>query len=381
MKYIIILFASLIFEGCSKQLKSLDTCTYPIDVDKSIESDFFTIVDSISFIKLETTEENLIGEIGQLIISDKIILSDRQTNQLMQFSLDGKNISVLSKVGNGPGEYIRLDAFYVDLQNAMIIILDAMQNKIIYYSEDGHFLREAHTPLPYGPKTFSCLAENEFYVFEQDVSSILADFNYNLFICQENMTNPTMLLPFTQTSSVVFSPRITFYHVNDTLVYVPTYKNTIYNVFKDKVEARARIDFGDKWVKDAYIYNPNNTKDPRGFIEGLEKQNFVYFFNELENNTHLYVDFYYQGTPYIYVYNKLTRKGSVLKSKNKEGFGFKGKPLSTTHDRFIIPITYSEFKKILNNTFVNFNHKESIIQQFSDIKEDNNPILMFVKFK
>lgn len=381
MKYLVLVFVCMIFGGCSKEQRSSVVCSYQIDVDKAIVSNLFDAVDSVDFIQLETNNDNLISEIGQLAISDNIVLSDRRTNQLLQFTLDGRHLSTLSNIGNGPGEYVRLDAFLVDKENGDIMILDAMQNKVIVYSKEGAFLREVNTPLPYGPGFFAKSAQNKYFVFEQSITSVMAESNYNLFVCSEDMSNPVKLLPFTKTSNVAFSPRTIFYYVNDTLVYVPTYQETIYNVFEDRVEPRLRIDFGDKWVDDEYVYNPNIANDPIGFVEGLEKQRFVYFFNELENDTHIYADFYYQGVPYLYIYNKQTGVYQLLKAREKEGFELRDKPLFALSDRFVIPITSSALKGILDDPSIKFNEKEALNQQFKALDEESNPILISVKFK
>lgn len=371
----------MVFGGCSKEQQSSVVCSYLVDVDKAITSNLFEAVDSVDFIQLETNNDNLISEIGQLAIYDNIVLSDRRTNQLLQFTLDGKHQSTLSNIGNGPSEYVRLDAFLVDKESGEIMILDAMQNKVIVYSKEGVFLREVNTPLPYGPGSFAKSTQNKCFVFEQSITSVMAESNYNLFVCSEDMSNPVKLLPFTQTSSVAFSPRTIFYYVNDTLVYVPTYQDTIYNVFEDRVEPRLRIDFGDKWVDDEYVYNPNIANDPFGFIEGLEKQRFVYFFNELENDTHIYADFHYQGIPYLYIHNKQTGIDQLLKARDKEGFELREKPLFASSDRFVIPITSSALKDILDDPSIKFKQKEELNEQFHTLDEESNPILMLVKFK
>lgn len=373
-----ILFLLLFLLSCSQQTQNNKekVRTYNISLENISTSNFFTNVDTAYFVVLETNNNSLIGEIGQLSISNKLILTDRQTNSIMQFDLKGNHISTNTKVGNGPGEYIRIDGLCIYEPKDYIMILDAMKNKVIVYDSNFNFIEERNTSVPFGPTAFSIFDYNTL-VFEQSINSTQSDKKYNLFVNNKN-GETTYLLPFNKTANTVFSPRITLYYTNDTLVYVPTYNNIVYNIFNNKIEPRLKFDFGDKWIKEDIVYNSSLGENPLKFIETLKDQDFVYFFNELENSTHIYIDFYYKNDSYISIINKKDNKNTLIRLNKNNDFSIK--PLSIYKDYFIIPVTTSESTKIINNNY-KFKGKNKMFELNNKLQEENNPILMFVKFK
>lgn len=350
--------------------------TISIRLEDKVEADISSIIDSAYFIVPETNDSSIIGTIGTMVITDRIILTDRQTNKIIQFKPNGDHIATIEKVGNGPGEYIRIDGLCTNPKNGNIIVLDAMKNKLITYDTDFNFISEEETPVPYGATTFAVM-DNDIFAFEQSINTIKTNMKYNIFIKSAN--NTTHLLPFKKTANTIFSPRIPLYNINDTLIYVPTYKDTIYNIFAEKAEARIHFNFGDKWINEEIVYNPVTDKNPILFMEKLKECNFVYFFNELENSTHIYADFSYKDDDYILTHNKINNKQILLKNNNKELFS--EKPIYILNDFFVFPISYSEYINMLNSDTFSFNGKENMFQIKNKIKEESNSILMFIKFK
>lgn len=368
----------LFFSACSSQsLKDNIVKTLPIHLEDHVEADIASIIDSAYFVVPETNDSSIIGKIGTINITDRIILTDRMTNKIILFKLNGEHIATVDKVGNGPGEYIRIDGLCTNPKNGDIVILDAMKNKLITFDKNFNFINEQDTPVPFGATAFAIMDNNSF-AFEQSINSIKTDLKYNLFIKSKD-TSITHLLPFEKTANTVFSPRITFYYLNDTLIYVPTYNETIYNIFPEKAEARVRFDFGNKWVKEEFVYDPVIAENPITFMSMLKEQDFVCFFNEMENKTHLYADFSYKGNNYILTYNKTNGKQVILKKRNKEIL--QEKPIYTFNDFFIVPVSYSECMDILNSDKFSFRGKEYLHKIKEQIKDESNPILMFIKFK
>ena len=101
---------------------------------------FSAFVDTIEIIPLETTEENLIGEITRVIFDDDTYYvrstNGMQNAKLFAFNDTGKYLKKIGKKGNGPGEYILFKDFSID-SNHNIIIADAQ--RILVYDKDGTF--------------------------------------------------------------------------------------------------------------------------------------------------------------------------------------------------------------------------------------------------
>ena len=98
----------------------------------------------------------------------------------------------------------------------------------------------------------------------------------------------------------------------------------------------------------------------------------------MENSTHIYIDFYYKNDSYISIINKKDNKNTLIRLNKNNDFSIK--PLSIYKDYFIIPVTTSESTKIINNNY-KFKGKNKMFELNNKLQEENNPILMFVKFK
>ena len=102
-----------------------------------------SFADSVSFIRLETTDESLIGRISQvLFLDDLVIIEDNQTHSIFFFYRCGKFSHRIARRGRGPGEYITLTRAMLDAENRRIMVYDVSSRKMLFYDLDGTFIRE-----------------------------------------------------------------------------------------------------------------------------------------------------------------------------------------------------------------------------------------------
>lgn len=114
------------------------------------------VCDSISWIKLETRDDVIVGNVNKLLInSSRIILSSN--NNLFIFDSDGKFLSKIDKRGRARDEYLELDDFCV-MPNGNILITDAQSQKIILYRIDGTHLNTL--TLDFFPESIEALNES-----------------------------------------------------------------------------------------------------------------------------------------------------------------------------------------------------------------------------
>ena len=72
---------------------------------------------NIRLVPLETTPECLIGSIDRMqVYEERIFIQDGMSNALLTFDLNGKFLSKIGAVGHGPGEYVQIDYFHIDLE-------------------------------------------------------------------------------------------------------------------------------------------------------------------------------------------------------------------------------------------------------------------------
>ncbi|MDR1980582.1 MAG: 6-bladed beta-propeller [Tannerellaceae bacterium] len=130
---------------------------------------------SFRLIRLETTEQSLIGNhIGKIKKHhDKYYIStDRK--ELLIFDKNGSLVSKISKIGNGPGEYVQLCDYDV-FENDHIAILNA--NELIIYDKEGVYMK--NIPLPFMPFNMKIINDDsillytsgeEYMIYEIDAS-------------------------------------------------------------------------------------------------------------------------------------------------------------------------------------------------------------------
>ena len=104
---------------------------------------------SLSFLKLETNENALLGAVSQIKEADgKLVLLDVfLSHKAYIFDRQGKFISQLGNIGNGPGEYVIPSSCIIDQKKGIVSIIDPSQQKVIDYSlYDYKFLSEKKVP-------------------------------------------------------------------------------------------------------------------------------------------------------------------------------------------------------------------------------------------
>ncbi len=106
---------------------------YPID----------KIIESCTFIPLETSDQSLIGDIQKLLTDDNyIFLHDRDNDKLLQFTDDGKFVRQIGSQGRGPGEYTEIWNVDLNKNTKEICLLDLSGRKLLHFDYNGSCTKE-----------------------------------------------------------------------------------------------------------------------------------------------------------------------------------------------------------------------------------------------
>ncbi len=130
--------------GCKAKNSNTSTSTIQISVDlkETRRISISEFADSVRFIKLETTGDNLISYVTKVFFDDgKIIIADEEAHQILIFDETGKFINKISRVGRGPQEYIGTSAVLYDPAQKNVMVYDGMSHKILFYDLNGAFIR------------------------------------------------------------------------------------------------------------------------------------------------------------------------------------------------------------------------------------------------
>lgn len=131
------------FICCNQRVNNIDVSNYelitidPAKIESGIPiSDY---IDSVSYIILQTTTDNLIGEIKKVIqYNDILFVLDDKTNAIWKFSNKGEYLGNIQRIGKGPEEYIKINNFFIS--DNQLILYDSNQRKIIKYDLNGKYI-------------------------------------------------------------------------------------------------------------------------------------------------------------------------------------------------------------------------------------------------
>lgn len=141
---------------------------------------------SSKIIKLETTDENLIGEIAQVeFCENRFYVLDKRLSisNLLVFDLNGKFLSKIGTIGEGPDEYLNISSFFVDDKAGIINIIDGLTSTVVQYDKEGNFRGKIRHNNPHLNFTEKALPiENLLFCY----SKTNWEGNYMYFIADKN---------------------------------------------------------------------------------------------------------------------------------------------------------------------------------------------------
>ena len=125
------------FYGCVQKSDKKELIA--IEATQEIDVDLSEIIDSVSFYPLETDVKCLIGPFHSAALKDDHIFV-QDNKRLYLFDLNGNFVSNIGRIGNGPGEYLHFDTFYVDEDTDVVGVVCGYKKSIMCYDYNGNYL-------------------------------------------------------------------------------------------------------------------------------------------------------------------------------------------------------------------------------------------------
>lgn len=121
MKHLFSLLIVLLFTSCFESKKKYDIV---IDLDRKTSQILYSsFVDSLNYMTLKLTDNQLLSNIERLYIDgDYLLIQDKRLG-LFVFSLKQRSLlNVIDNFGNGPGEFGRITAFTINPKQKLLLI-------------------------------------------------------------------------------------------------------------------------------------------------------------------------------------------------------------------------------------------------------------------
>lgn len=266
----------LTISSCGSPVKS----NSEIENDKSVTFIFDNIVlGSYSFdiekiIPLETTQNNFLSDnLTVKFSSESIFVFDEQIRDAIhQFDSNGRYISEIITVGEGPENVSSISDFIVSGKNIEILSGKGAYSEIIYYSIGE---KKIVDKLQLDLIGFSFEKIGEAYFIYSSYNYPYADFRVSKVDLQGNILEKYLENDYSGTMLPVIERN--FFTTNGKTFLVESFSNQIYEVTKDHVKLKYIIDYGRKNVPRDFFDTDLMTS-----FEKLSNEGFYSILNHFE---------------------------------------------------------------------------------------------------
>ncbi|MGW8121887.1 6-bladed beta-propeller [Roseivirga echinicomitans] len=329
--------------------------TLPIASNSFQNLEIESIVKEVKQVKLEETDESLIGLIHKVEKTDEyIFVLDANGPRVLQFDLNGKYIKEIGRNGNGSNEYANLTTFTID--NNLKHIYLATLGKVVRYDFDNNFI-----------DSYSGIALPEYAHFQNGLLEVY----------------------FTKDESAEdgkgFVKRSLLYKIHDNAVIedsvvtkIVKIKKQVYTVFQRAKYLSADLDqkffyqpvlIPEEIIRDTLYEVKNNQLIPAlklsfgGSTRGVDGMKSIYIKSIIRSENFLFAEYLNSGNRlFVYDFNK--SKGYNLKE------GINGGKYTNNETLELFP---------LNNESNEFYFNSKIVSD--EDSYEPNPTLFFVQFK
>lgn len=291
--FLIIIF-SIILIGCGQNDEKLVNSskneeTIVVDSEFLKDVTYESLVEEVKYLTLETTEDNLFGEITKVCFDDnKIFVLDRNIFKgVLVFSDDGNFLFSLKQGGGSEQNFEQINSFTIDKHRKQIKILAA--SSIISFSYEGRFIKREE--MGFLADNFELLDDLFAFVGTEHAlitSDSLFEIEKRYFPWEENYLLG-LIQPFEITQ--------------DGILYRHSLSDTIYLVKNDRIIPHRIFDFLDKKVTKSELERVIETQERRPFPE---KMHSIKYYSETEEI--IYFAFKYQSRIVTSYFDKRSNK-------------------------------------------------------------------------
>ena len=367
--------------------------SYLFDLEKAKVSYKVTdLIKSMDFIKLEKGEGFLLSDITKIEMDDdKIFIQDSDKKNIFVFDTAGRHLTNLVSIGKGPGELTTAYFFAIDKLNDHIYVADPWSRKMIKYSYDGIILKEnkdiscsgdlgvlngmlvADISGLYLPRFDEHRDKSNFIKYNFDADSI-----WSVSVTGNHYRN----------KNISFQAHHRFLNLNNDLFFLDEIGGNVMEFNGDTLSVKYKIDFGKNNM--GYQRIKRFSKNIGEFIPYMRKKSFAFISRLHENNDFIFLDINYKKLTLngfinkendnIIIYNGLNLVYSSLSSIDDFNYPCNPIIIGANDDEFIGFVRSFNIAKSIKTLGKGY---QKIAEKYSlqDVKEDDNPIIVLLKFK
>ena len=342
---------------------------------------FDSLMTKVSYVKLETTGDNLVGGISQILfVDDKIIIVDAEKSKTITV-YDGKG-HFLYKIGTlvqGLMEYGSLDHVAFTPGKEMLVITDLKSGCLKYYSIGGVYVKSVKLPYWFSESEF--LTDNLIAGFWSGGTVILGENkNYKPLLVITDLFGNVSSSAFQsyykkEYTSTILEP---IRHFNDRVLYNNPNTDSVFLLTPNGIELAYHLNI--KGAK-PMILNENITDD----LLREQRRNNPFFngdFIELKDGAIFHIfESGFPGYRFGIYSNAKQRTFCCDGFRYSPFFCFFDAPKARYGDNTVVVDTRSDIALAYKDELYKLGKKEEIDEFYKGLTEDSNPILFFYELK
>ncbi|WP_418542823.1 6-bladed beta-propeller [Parabacteroides goldsteinii] len=342
---------------------------------------FDSLMTKVNYVKLETTGDNLVGGISQILfVDDKIIIVDAEKSKTITV-YDGKG-HFLYKIGTlvqGLMEYGSLDHVAFTPGKEMLVITDLKSGCLKYYSIGGIYVKSVKLPYWFSESEF--LTDNLIAGFWSGGTVIPGENkNYKPLLVITDLFGNVSSSAFQsyykkEYTSTILEP---IRHFNDRVLYNNPNTDSIFLLTPNGIELAYHLNI--KGAK-PMIINEDITND----LLREHRRNNPFFngdFIELKDGAIFHIfESGFPGYRFGIYSNAKQRTFCCDGFRYSPFFCFFDAPKARYGDNTVVVDTRSDIALAYKDELYKLGKKEEIDEFYKGLTEDSNPILFFYELK
>ena len=354
------------------------------------------IVKDVEYVKLETQDNILVGDIKQLKRTEKFVfIYSRNQRHVMMFDTSGKFIRKIGHVGQGPGEIANIHCFTVSDSLVFIYPFSRNGSLTVYDMRDNSFVKEFSLKWPvFFSWTIDVMGDCLVYY----PGTVYLPDNSKTFIsaCVANGKGETLMeqIPYlpagVDKSEMTLSSDASWIYQGRSNVYSQI-NDTIYGITCDSIYPRYHLSLGKYGL-------PLGRYD----VKDLGLKDFIMMQSVCENKECLLFKFSYNKKMWFSRYDKKTEKIDSWEQTPLKGIGWMAIESPGITNDIDGSQSFKDFDNVGENCFhfaitpdnldqvrrnvaeakVKFPEKQAeLLKLLDEMGEDDNPIIAFYKLK
>jgi len=348
--------------------------------DNKEELSFYSIIDSVYYISLETLPGSILANMSRFRYSEgKIVVINAfsSTFEVVVFDNSGKYLYRNSKMGRGPDEYIAVNCADIHPHNGNLVIVDGSTRRILEYSPESILISSIKVGAVINSIQF--LESNSSIQYIVSTGERLFDPGsaFSLFRINEGGEIIEKIMPFEYVSRITSGSSERLNRISDSLIsFNREFSNDLIHITQEKIINKYYLDF-PKPILPA-------EKSNMDFISNDNPKMADYVFNIIlrESKDFIYCRYLWDWKGYPIIYEKSTKQSFLINLSRVKGCTTCAPIISNevlVDDQILFPVEAKDLIPVI--TAFKKNGFDYLTFPNDNWNESNNPSIFFVKLK